>query len=96
MSRPPATVRCDSIREARLRSFHTCIAPPLEPTGTGCKMNRTNLLIRTRRYYTLEAYSPIDIRYARGAKRPRADVGGLPVTSIKYYRIVNCETTDDT
>jgi hypothetical protein len=44
MSRPPATVRCDSIREARLRSFHTCIAPPLEPTGTGCKMNRTNLL----------------------------------------------------
>jgi len=90
MSRPPATVRCDSIREACLRSFHTFIAPPLEPTGTGCERNES------ANFCTRFAYSPIGIRYARGAKRPRADVGGLPVTSIKYYRIVNCETTDDT
>jgi hypothetical protein len=41
MSRPPATVRCDSIREACLRSFHTFIAPPLEPTGTGCERNES-------------------------------------------------------
>jgi hypothetical protein len=73
MSRPPATVRCDSIREARLRSFHTCIAPPLEPTGTGCKMNRTmNLLIRTA---VLHARSIFAYRHTIRTRREEAKSG---------------------
>jgi len=67
MSRPPATVRCDSIREACLRSFHTFIAPPLEPTGTGCERNESAKISAHASHIRLWAYDTHAAR--RGQER---------------------------